>query len=133
MARTLRLVAGVDLDWLEEDEANRLLVLGGSNGLRGYDINQFAGKARLLAHLELRTRPLHLLRFYRLGAVAFWDAGDAAASVSDLGLNHAVGVGLRSLIPQLDTLVIRLDWAFALNGPEQGWPGRVTLGVLQVF
>ena len=133
IARALRLVAGVDLDWLEEDEANRLLVLGGSNGLRGYGINEFAGKARLLGHLELRTRPLHILRFYRLGAVAFWDAGDATDTPGALSLKHDIGVGLRSLIPQLDKLVIRVDWAFALNGEDAGWPGRISLGVLQVF
>jgi hypothetical protein len=133
LARALRLVAAVDVDWLEEDAANRLLVLGGANGLRGYAINAFAGQARAVAHLELRSRPLHLFRFYRLGAVAFWDAGDAAEAPGDLALKHGVGVGLRSLIPQLDTLVIRLDWAFALNGADAGWPGRLSLGVLQVF
>jgi hypothetical protein len=128
----LRLVAGLALDWYIDDTRNRFLTLGGSNGLRGYGINVLSGQARALGHVELRTLPLRI-GFYRLGAIAFWDAGDAAASLGDVSLNHAVGAGLRSLIPQLDPLVIRLDWAFALDGASRGWPGRISLGVEQVF
>lgn len=132
LARVARVVAALDYDLLEEERQNRYFVLGGSNGLRGYPVNQFLGLARLLGHLELRTRPLHI-SFLRLGAVAFWDLGDAAASPSALSLKHGVGGGGRLLIPQLDPLVIRFDWAFALNGPNRGFPGRFILGVEQVF
>jgi hypothetical protein len=127
-----RLLASFELDLLEEEEGNRFFVLGGANGLRAYAINEFAGLARVLAHVEARTRPLHIA-FLRLGAVAFWDAGHAAPALSDLRLHHGVGAGLRLLIPQLDPLVIRLDWAFALTGDTAGWPGRVSLGVQQAF
>jgi hypothetical protein len=127
-----RLVASATLDVLEEEEGNRFFVLGASNGLRGFALNQFVGQARVIGHLEARSRPLHIF-FLRLGAVGFWDFGHAAETVGDLRLQHGVGAGLRLLIPQLDPLVIRLDWAFALTGETAGWPGRLSLGVEQVF
>ncbi len=132
LGRFLRVLVYGALDWIVDDEGNRLFALGGSNGLRGYAVNAFVGDARALGHLELRTRPLRI-EFFRLGAVLFWDLGHAADTLAELRLHHAVGAGLRTLIPQLDPLVIRVDWAFALSGSSAGWPGRFILGVEQVF
>jgi hypothetical protein len=132
IGRTLRVLASVTLDWLNNETNNRFFTLGGDSGLRGYQINQFSGLARSVAHLEVRTRPLSVA-FLRFGAVTFWDAGDCAPTLGDLGLNHGVGFGVRAVVPQLDQIVMRADWAFALNGPTRGWPGRVSLGVAQVF
>lgn len=132
LGSTLRVLAAFSFDLLEENEANGLLVLGGDNGLRGYPVNQFSGQARILGHLEVRTRPLRLL-FFRLGAVAFWDLGHVAPTPSELEPKHGVGAGLRLLIPQLDAIVVRIDWAFALNDAGAGWPGRFSLGVSQIF
>src|SRR5262249_54247386 len=105
---------------------------GGDTGLRGYAVNQYTGRARFLGHIEARTRPLRIL-FTRIGAVAFWDAGDAAPVIGDFSIKHGVGGGVRIVIPQLDPLVILADWAFALNGPAPGWPGQFSMGAYQVF
>ena len=132
LARLVRVVVAASLDWLGNDQGNRYFSLGGTSGLRGYEINEFSGAARAVGHVELRTRPLRLA-FFRLGAVVFWDTGHAADAVDELSLRHSVGVGLRSLIPQFDPLVMRVDWAFPLSGDAACVPGCVTLGIEQAF
>ena len=47
-----------------------------------------------------------------------------------------VGVGLRWLIPQLNSYVIRVDWAVPLEDgivTPAGMPGRVSAGFAQIF
>lgn len=95
------------------------LLLGGSNGLRGYIVGAFRGDRRLVANLELRTTSARFL-FSRWGAVAFWDVGGAAASLSSMAFAHDLGVGIRALIPQLSPLVYRFDFAVPLTGPTAG-------------
>ncbi len=66
----------------------------------------------------------------------FYDVGHAAESYGDLVPHHDVGIGLRWLIPQLNSSVFRLDWAIpAQDGPysERGLPGRITAGFIQAF
>jgi hypothetical protein len=128
----LRVVAAGSLEWIGDNYANRILSIGGTTGLRGYPVGAFTGSARANTHLEARTRPL-ALAFLRFGAVAFWDAGHAAPSLEGLDLHHSVGIGLRTLIPQADPLVMRLDWAFPLTGAGAGWPGRIGFGLDQAF
>jgi hypothetical protein len=127
-----RVLAALNLDWLTDETNNRFFTLGGDTGLRGYQVGAFAGLARAVAHVEARTRPLRLA-FLRIGAVAFWDGGDAGPALADLNWKHDAGGGLRIVVPQLDQIVIRFDWAFPFAGPVPSWPGRVSLGVYQVF
>ncbi len=116
------------------------LTAGGDTGLRGYGIGELSGQARFLGHIEARSRPLPIWAL-RLGAVAFYDIGDAAEQLSDLRAYHDVGVGLRLLIPQLNFYVLRVDWAVALrDGPPTarghtvaGLPGRFSSGFRQAF
>jgi len=71
-----RLVSRVD--WLAraEDTRNRVLSLGGDNGLRGYPSQAFLvqGADRVRGNLEWRSRPL-VWSFLHLGLVGFYDAG----------------------------------------------------------
>ena len=49
---------------------------------------------------------------------------------------HDAGVGLRWLIPQLNSTVIRIDWAFATQSTtltRAGFPGRASAGFQQIF
>jgi hypothetical protein len=134
--KAVRLVGDADVSALfNSTRRNAFFTAGGESGLRGYGLNEFRGQARFIAHLEARSRPLSLgaLRF---GGLAFYDAGHAAPSVSDLRPHQDVGVGLRLLIPQLNFYVLRVDWAFPLQKGETtkpGWPGRVSAGFRQVF
>jgi len=89
----------------------------------------------MVAHAEVRSSPLAVFS-QRFGALAFYDVGDAAESFGALVLHHDVGVGLRWLIPQLASSVLRIDWAVATqDGPytRPGLPGRISAGFLQSF
>ena len=56
--------------------------------------------------------------------------------VSAIVPKHDAGVGLRWLIPQLNSTVIRIDWAFATQSTtltRAGFPGRASAGFQQIF
>ena len=140
----VRLVWRAGLDFHLEERSNRFFALGGDTGLRGFAVGQFAGLVRLRSNFEIRSIPWRIWAF-RLGGVAFWDMGHAAgacrsgrcdttaAAFEALEMFHDAGVGIRILIPQINPMVFRVDWAFAINGPAAGWPGRVSFGFFQAF
>lgn len=115
-----------------EETANRFYVLGGDSGLRGYEIGAFTGQIRWVGNLEVRSMPVPLL-FTRVGGLLFYDVGHAADTLDELSLRSDIGVGARMLIPQLQSVVFRLDWAIPLQSSEAGLPGRISAGVAQVF
>ncbi len=135
MARALRVVAEIGAATLIRDTRNQRFFVGGTGTLRGYALNEFRGTSDLVAHLELRSLSVTAASL-RMGGLAFYDAGDAAASFQTLLLRQDVGLGLRVLIPQLNTYVLRVDWALPLqDGPltRAGLPGRLSLGFRQAF
>ncbi len=132
IAGVARLVAQANLGVRLRERGNGRFTVGGDSGLRGYQIAEFSGQKRLITNVELRSVPLRLL-FARVGAVAFWDMADAADRLGELEMKHGVGVGLRYLIPQLQPIVFRFDWAIPLQGPSAGFPGRFSAGVAQTF
>jgi hypothetical protein len=110
-------------------------VVGGDTGLRGYAIGDFFGTTEVLGHVELRTAPVAIFS-QRIGGLLFYDVGHAAPSFRAITPMHDFGLGLRWLIPQLNSTVIRIDWAFATQSTaftQAGFPGRVTAGFLQTF
>jgi hypothetical protein len=131
-----RLAARASWARLYNETNNRFFTVGGDSGLRGYSINDFAGQIRLITNLEMRTPPIRIL-FTRAGAVLFWDMGHAADCYSGcpnpLNVHHDIGAGARLLIPQLQPVVFRFDWAFPLTGPRDALPGRFTAGIQQAF
>ena len=130
-----RIVAEAQVDSKRADTTNTPFVLGGANGLRGYAIGEFIGTTALVGHIEIRTLPLGIWS-QRFGMVAFYDVGNAAPSFSDLLPRNDVGLGLRWLIPQLNSSVLRFDWAVPLQDgvvTPAGMPGRVSAGYSQVF
>ena len=153
--RALRVVASVGTTILIDDTQNSFSALGGDTGLRGYAVGDLIGKSSVLGHVEVRSMALSVLSL-RAGGLVFWDFGDAATPASGLGTNldhaintllgfrlyHDVGFGLRVLIPQFNTYVLRVDWAFPLQSTDgdalmghtkAGWPGRFSAGFAQVF
>jgi len=133
--RLFRIVVGAETASKRADTTNTPYPLGGSNGLRGYEIGEFLGTTALVGHIEIRTAPLAILS-QRFGGVAFYDVGHAAASYGDLVPRNDVGVGLRWLIPQFNSSVLRFDWAVPLQDgtvTRAGMPGRFTAGYTQVF
>ena len=72
----------------------------------------------------------------RFGGLLFYDVGHSAPTFDELLLRHDVGVGVRWLIVQLNSSVIRFDWAIPLNDgavTRAGVPGRVSAGFQQIF
>jgi hypothetical protein len=135
LGRVARFVISAATDSVRADTRRTRFILGGSTGLRGYAIGDFADTSDFIAHLELRLKPL-VLSSQRLGAIAFYDVGDAAPSFLSLVPHHDFGIGLRWLIPQLNSSVLRIDWAVATQSTtltRAGMPGRITAGYLQVF
>jgi hypothetical protein len=147
--RAFRLVADAGAAVLLDDTQNALYTLGGDTGLRGYTIGDRRGQTYALGHLEARSMPLPVASL-RVGGVLFWDVGDAGnsdpgggavlgrvvRSLQALSPRTDVGVGMRLLIPQFNSYVLRLDWAFATQSTERtraGWPGRVSFAFKQVF
>lgn len=129
--RWLRLVNEVRLASMWHETQNRFLSLGGDNGLRGFGINQFDGQRRLVVQTELRTAPVPFL-FTRWGVVLFHDLGGAAASLGTMTLHSDLGVGVRVLLPQMSSQVLRFDFAFPLDGPSVG-RFRLTAGFMSAF
>ncbi len=115
-----------------ENYLNRYFELGGDTRLRGYPHAGYENSARgpvaVALNAEFRTRSLDIFSVHS-GLAAFFDAGDAADDVGHLYLRQSAGVGLRFLIPELDRVVLRADWAF----PFEPAPGYTTFpGTLYV-
>lgn len=114
-----RLVGRVD--WLaqRQDTTNSLVVLGGSNGLRGYPSQAFfvVGGDRVRGNVEWRSAPF-VWHYFHGGAVLFYDAGEVYGGQDDdaFVLKQAVGVGVRGLLPQFNREVFRLDLGFPVDG-----------------
>lgn len=82
--------------------------LGGTTRLRGHQNIAAVGDHYVASNIEFRTRPLEIFSA-QLGAVAFYDMGDAFDTFGEMQLKHGVGAGIRFLAPQLDREVFRLD------------------------
>jgi len=109
--------------------------LGGSNTIRGWDLDAQHGKSQFINTLEYRyllmePRPLSFkgINFYLgLQLAAFGDFGIAWDRNSQFELNNFIdgyGFGARVLVPFID--VIRFDFAF--GEPDQGIKRHITLG-----
>jgi hypothetical protein len=124
-----RFVARALVDFNRDDLNERVLLLGGGNGLRGASPEAYSGKRLLLLNVEYRTRPL-VWHTVHLGGVLFYDAGSLLDTTP--GLVHSVGVGLRLLFPQFNTFPFRLDFGYVLNGDRPPVSGRFSFSGGQV-
>jgi len=115
-----------------EEQGNRLLYVGGNNGLRGYPVGAFVGERSFVLQTELRTRSRKLLLGTRWGLVGFHDLAAAAYQLGELTPRQDVGIGLRGLVPQTSPEPFRFDLAIPIDGPDRGRP-RVIAGYRQAF
>jgi hypothetical protein len=111
-----RLVTRVLGDFYARDLDNNLFLLGAGGGLRGTVSGAFVGTKMVLGNFEYRTRPFNITTLLA-GLVVFYDVG-SAFDPAPFTLTHTVGVGLRILVPQLNTQVIRLDLGFIIGDPN---------------
>jgi hypothetical protein len=126
ISRTVRLMAQASLATRWRDTQNRFYAIGSDSGLRGFAINEFIGQRRFSLQVEARTLPYPVWAL-RLGAVAFYDLGGAADSLSQMVLYQDAGLGLRVLIPQTSAQLLKIDVAVPLDGASRGSP-RVLAG-----
>ncbi len=108
----------------EDLDAERQLLLGGDNGLRGYPLRYQAGTSRALFTVEQRYYtdwyPFHL--FY-VGAAVFFDMGRTwgtdVTGAESLGWLRDAGIGLR-LGSSRSSFgnVIHIDLAFPFDGDD---------------
>jgi hypothetical protein len=106
---------------------NARTFIGGEDRLRGYPTAYFFGKDTIFYNIEYRSRSIEILKA-QLGAVAFFDAADAAQGFDMLRAKQSVGFGVRALFPQVNRNVFRVDVAFPLKRgpfPETGSPAPV--------
>jgi hypothetical protein len=117
---------------------NRDFRLGGDTRLRGYPLAGIAGSRQgpsvAAVNAELRTRSIDILGT-EVGAVVFYDAGDAGRSIAGLRFRQSMGVGARVALPFFSREVWRFDWAFPFTpvGPIQRFPGTFFLTFEQAF
>ncbi len=102
-----------------------LCFLGKSKDLRGYEVGQYIDRVMLAAQAEYR-----LELPYRLGATAFFGAGEVARRWADLrsdALKPGGGVGLRFRLTKQNHINLRVDYAWGINSKG------LYLGVSEAF
>lgn len=124
-----RFVTRVMFDVKADDLDNRVLLLGGSNGLRGAYPEQLSGRNVVLANFEYRARPFELLTNW-VGLVFFYDVGSAFDSAPVL--THTLGAGLRILLPHFNVDPIRIDFGIVLNSSANPGIDRLNASYGQV-
>jgi outer membrane protein assembly factor BamA len=127
-----RFVADAGVFSRYQNHLKRRTSLGGETRLRGYAAGEFTGSDGFVANAELRTRSVDVLSV-QVGLAAFYDAGHAARRFSELSARQAVGLGFRVLIPQLDRVVFRVDWATPLSAGYDPLPGAFFATFGQAF
>ncbi|HKW83047.1 MAG TPA: BamA/TamA family outer membrane protein, partial [Burkholderiaceae bacterium] len=110
-------------DMATRPNPDEVLLLGGDNGLRGYPLRYQSGDRRALVTLEERFyTDLYVLRLFRVGGAAFFDAGrawggDTAVSADPRWLANA-GFGLRIVsVRAAFGNVLHVDVAMPLDPP----------------
>ena len=119
------LAVNFTLEYADDLEKDKELLLGAENGLRGYKDRTFTGDKRFLINFEDR---IHLasdvLQLFNIGGVGFIDIGGSTdESLGNLFENDIYGnfgVGLRIGLPRSSGgTVVRLDVAFPFrDGPD---------------
>ena len=119
--RRMTFYASLSGDWTNRLDADRELILGGEDGLRGYPLRYQSGKSRVLLTLEQRLYTnWYLFRLAHVGAAAFIDVGriygQDATNTPNKGWLADAGIGLR-LGNARSALgnVLHIDLAFPLN------------------
>jgi hypothetical protein len=106
--------------------------LGGDNRLRGYEAGAFVGKNLVATNLEWRSDGIDILSA-QVGLAAFYDLGAAADSFSKLVFHQGTGFGFRFLFPQVNRVVLRLDWGLPISGDRKVLPGTFFFTFGQAF
>ena len=117
--------AELKLLWTENLDSHRQILLGGENGVRGYDRRLQAGDRSVVLTLEERQYTnYHLLNLAYLGFAVFIDIGRAWNPDFDEGFDDdylaSAGFGIRLASSKSDSSrVIHIDFAFPLSNQDE--------------
>jgi hypothetical protein len=111
-----RFVLDGSLLWRVRNYLNQTSILGGDDRLRGYPTNFFVGSSLFTYNVEFRSRPVEVLSC-EVGAVAFYDVGDAFTGFDHFVPYQSLGAGIRAVFPWLDRYVFRADIGFPIERP----------------
>jgi hypothetical protein len=130
------------IDFGENLDKDRQLLLGADNALRGYEVNTFEGDKRMVLNIEERSHLADdVLQLVSVGTAVFLDVGGAtrdtlSAIVTD-DLYGDVGAGLRFCFPRSSGGgIVRMDIALPLrDGPDgsNALEPRVVFSAGQLF
>ena len=130
------------VDFGDNLDKDRQLLLGADNSLRGYEINTFEGDKRMVLNLEERSHLADdIFQLVSVGTAFFVDLGgasrDSLAEIATDELYGDVGAGLRFCFPRASGGgIVRIDVAFPLrDGPDgsEAWSPRVVFAAGQLF
>ncbi len=130
------------IDFGENLDRDRQLLLGADNALRGYEINTFEGDKRIVLNLEERSHIADdVFQLVSLGTAVFADIGGASrqalGTIMTDDLYGDVGVGLRFCFPRASGGgIARIDLALPVrDGPDgsDAWSPRVVFAAGQLF
>ena len=123
---------------------DRMHMPGGRQGIRGVPIGRYHGRIKLITNLELRSMFYEFTAFgepFRVGAVAFVDAGriwadyrdDPARDGNGPGIKWGVGAGPR--LQWGETVLLRLDVSYSpdANAADPDVPVGVYAGLAHSF
>ena len=129
----LRLHIAGAFQFRRNDTTNSRVSLGSDSGLRGFAPRELVGNNFYRINVELRTLALNLWTVH-IGAVIFYDGGDAPVSLLTASWHQDAGVGLRVLFPQFNKDVLRFDLAFPMElAAGGGYAPRFSLSFGQSF
>jgi hypothetical protein len=119
LAEAQTLAARIMADFAWHQNSSYQVILGGTNGLRGYSQYRLAGNRRGLFNLEYRFYIPVTILTVRLGGVAFYDAGSVWEPSDKIRFDNVksnVGVGIRLGLTKSSTArIVRMDIARALT------------------
>ncbi|MEN9845860.1 MAG: hypothetical protein RIS36_1007 [Pseudomonadota bacterium] len=130
------------LDFGEKLDKDRQLLLGADTGLRGYEINTFAGDKRMVLNLEERSHIADdIFQIVSLGTAIFVDVGGATSNalgdILTTDLYGDAGFGFRFCFPRASGGgIARIDIAVPFrDGPDGSKAGepRVIFAAGQLF
>lgn len=114
------LVARTRAEWGNRLDEDNQIILGGDNGLRAFEVEQFIGTRSWLLNLEDRIFLIdEVAHLVSIGGVVFYDAGYAwpkgrAVSLSDI--YSTIGTGLRfGLTKSANEVILRMDLSYRLQ------------------
>ncbi len=123
----MTLVSHLEVNKGRNLDGENQVILGGNNGLRGYESYSFTGDESVLLNLEDRVfMPGEYFHLVRFGGAFFWDSGCVSSATSPMTFGNFksdLGFGLR-LAPTRGQSgnVVRLDLARSLQtgpGPDR--------------